>query len=293
MSDMSDPYFNDPDGFKPFSPEQPKSTGRGCFFYGCIGVLVVAALGAIALTVVSVVALRFGSRLVEEYTATQPVPVPIVELPAEEVEAIEQRVEAFETAAESGEEETTLRLTAEEINGLIAQNPDIRGRLAVEIEGDELRGKLSFPLEELGLPRVLFGGLQGRYLNGEARFRPILVGEGVMRVQVEELIVKGQPVPQEFLDGLNQGDSTIRFDEADGRKGEFMRRIERIDVEDGAVVLRARAVRDVPEAEPSEAVEEAPAEPDAIPETDLPEPSEPPPTPPEPPTAPDANAPEA
>lgn len=241
MGDPIDPYFDDFSDSKPFSSE-PKSSGRGCVFYGCVGVLIAGTLGAIALAVLSVFAIRFGSQLVEEYTATVAEPVPIVELASEEVEAIERRVETYQETAEEGEA-TTLSLTAEEINGLIARNPNLRGRVAVAIEGDELRGKISFPLENLGLPGVLFGGLRGRYLNGEARFQPILIGDGIMRIQVDELIVKGQPVPKEFLDQLNQGDSTIRFDQAGDGKGDFLRRLDRIDVENGAVILTSRGKR--------------------------------------------------
>lgn len=285
MSEMNDPYFNETDGSKAFPPNAP-STGRGCLFYGCLGVLVVGALGAVLLASVSFLALRYGSRLIEEYTATRAEPVPIVELPAEQVEAIEHRLDEFQTSVEA-DQGATLRLTAEEINALIARNPNLSGRLAVEIEGDVLRGKLSFPLEELGLPRMLLGGLKGRYLNGEARFRPILVGEGLLRIQIDELIVKGEPVPQEFLDNLNQGDNVIHFDREDREgKRDLMRSLERIDVEDGAVVLRARA-RKVP---PNASVDEAPQSPnsnadfDADPEH---EPSDPPhpPAPPPPPAS--------
>ncbi len=243
MGEGNDPYFDEGSGQKPDFPgvEGPR---RGCLFYGCIGVLVVGALVGALLAILSVVAYRFSSRMVERYTATAPDPVPVVKLPEPRIQSIEERVNAFEDAAEAGDA-ATLNLTAEELNALIARDPNLRGRVAVDIEGDLMQGQLSFPLEELGLPNIILGGLKGRYLNGMATFTPTLNPDGTIGVQIDDLTVKGQPVPDEFLKKLNEPGSAIRFDlDETGNKSRALRRLKEIEVRDGRLILKTRSADD-------------------------------------------------
>lgn len=266
MGDHNDPYFSQPIGDKGFGfePDRPR---RGCFFYGCLGVLIAGVVGVILLAMLSFTVYRVGSQLVAEYTATAPEPVPVVELPTERVEAIEARVEAFQDDARAGRA-ATIRLTPEEINGLIAADPNLRGRVAIDIVDDQIEGRISLPLESLGLPSVIYGGLKGRFLNGDARFTPVLKPDGGVTVRIDALSVKGVPAPRELLDRLNEGEIEIHFDQDEPRRGEFFRRVERIEVEDGALVLTSRpreaAGTDAttsPVTEPDDATEAPPAAP--------------------------------
>lgn len=280
MGDINDPYFDDLPAGKA-SPTGAEGRGRGCFFYGCLGALLIAVVGLVLVGIVGVYLARFSSRLIDEYTATSPEPVPVVELPKAEVEAIEGRVQAFQDAAGAGQA-STLVLSAQDLNALIAEDPNLRGRLAVEIEGNQLQGRLSFPLEELGLPGFLFGGLKGRYLNGSARMTPTLVSSGKLAVRIDELTVKGQPVSEEFLKALREGKAVIEFDFDEFKdKDGILRRIEAIEVRDGNLYLTAGPVRAGKSAEPSERSNE-----DESPETTLEAPPPAPPAPPEPPEPP-------
>jgi len=186
-------------------------------------------------------------------------------------------VDAFEAAARAGAP-ATLSLSAEDLNALIARDPAMRGRVALAIEGDQLRGHLSFPLEELGLPTLILGGLKGRYLNGTARFTPELEGDGKIRARIDELIVKGQAVPEDFVEQLREADISFDLAHDDPARQEFLQRLERIEIRDGHLILTAQP------ADPgAKAADDEPAA------AALPPPA--PPTPPSPPEGPGDDSP--
>ena len=78
-------------------------------------------------------------------------------------------MEAFRKAVEDGTATEPLVLTSDDLNALIDENDELKGTIYVKIEGDELKGQVSFPLEKLPLPMV-----KGRYLNGEADLKASL-----------------------------------------------------------------------------------------------------------------------
>ena len=67
---------------------------RGCFFYGCITglVLLVLVLGAL------MVGLHYVKKLVNQYTDTQPMEMPTVQMSQGEMDKVKQRFEAFQQA---------------------------------------------------------------------------------------------------------------------------------------------------------------------------------------------------
>ena len=76
------------------------------------------------------------------------------------------RVDAFRKALDSGKPSEPLVLDSDDINVLIADNPDLQDKVHVDIEGDKVNGQVSFPLEGIGLP-----AFKGRYLNGKATLK--------------------------------------------------------------------------------------------------------------------------
>src|SRR4051794_5260929 len=173
METMSHPE-SEP-GFKPEGPgplpaaggpfAEPPPSSRGCFFYGCLIMGIVSGLGLL-LVVGGSVALWFWYKgLVNEYTETTPVPLPVAQVSEDERKDIESRWEAFRKALDEGKE-AELVLNAEEINVLIEKEPKIKGKVyCKQIKDDEVTGQVSIPLGETGIP-----GLSGRYLNGSATF---------------------------------------------------------------------------------------------------------------------------
>ena len=86
-------------------------------------------------------------------------------MPAEKRQALKDRVEAFRKAVEAGTATEPLVLTSDDLNALIEENAELKGKVYVKIEGDEVKGQVSIPLERLAdLPMF-----KGRYLERRGR----------------------------------------------------------------------------------------------------------------------------
>jgi hypothetical protein len=227
---MSEPYAS--------VPNPPKK--HGCFFYGCLTLVVLAVLLGIAGFFTVRYALGKVNAFVQQYTDTRPAVLPKVEIDPADYEKLTQRVDQFKAAADGGKGEATLTLTAQDLNGLIANNADLaqlKGRLYVAIDGDQVKGQVSVPLAELaGVPGL--SGLQGRYLNGSAALK-VALSDGLLDVHIISLDVNGAPLPEQFLAAL-RGENLAKDATRDPKTAEALRRLESLEVKDGAVILKAR-----------------------------------------------------
>ena len=70
-------------------------------------------------------------------------------MPAEKRQALKDRVEAFRKAVDAGTPTEPLVLTSDDLNALIEENPELKGTIYVKVEGDEVKGQVSFPLDKL------------------------------------------------------------------------------------------------------------------------------------------------
>jgi hypothetical protein len=170
---------------------------RGCFFYGCITgvVLLVIVLGAL------MVGLHYVRKMVNQFTDSQPMELPMVQMPQEEIDKLKQRFEAFQKAVRDQRPTEPLVLTADDINALIASEPkrqDLKGKLYVGFAGDQIKGEVSVPLREIGL-----GMFRGRYLNGSATFN-LSFTNGTLWVAPQTIIVKGRPVPEMYMQEIRK-----------------------------------------------------------------------------------------
>ncbi len=268
--------------------------GLGCWVWGCLGVIVFMLIAIIGIGVASYF---IYMAQVEKYTDTQPSDLPVVEMEADELEALEKRIESFtnqvrsraeaatetDTATDNGAktdaEATTddsseseaasaelgnlpdqdpakapvreLVLTAEEINGLIASKPEMKGHVFVEIEDGIVSGEVSFPTD-------MIPGASGRFFNADAEFDVSLV-DGLLVVRLTDARVKGERVPQPLLDGFSRNNLAEELYN-DPKNAEMLRKFDSIEVVDDSIVLRLKE----PEA----------TEPEPIPESELdPEPT--------------------
>jgi hypothetical protein len=165
---------------------------RGCFFYGCITglVLLVLVLGAL------MVGLHYVKKMVNQYTDTKPMELPTVQMSQGEIDKVKQRFEAFQQAIREQRPTPPLELTADDINALIASGPErqaLKGKFYVSLEGDQLKGEVSMPLQQVGLSMF-----KGRYLNGSATFS-LSFTNGALSVAPQTINVKGKPLPETYL----------------------------------------------------------------------------------------------
>jgi hypothetical protein len=227
----SNPEFYDASRFTAEGYEPPRE--RGCFFYGCIIASVLAILLLIAVAVGFYLVYRALNQLVDEYTATAPRELPSVELPADERQTLRARFDAFRKAIDAGTPAESLVLSADDINALLEDDPNLKGKIYVTMEGDKLKGQISIPLGSIGLPM-----LSGRYLNGEAELKASL-SEGVLIVTLESIEVNGKKPPQQFLDSIRR-QNLAQDAYKDPKNAERIRKLESIEIKDGKIIIKAR-----------------------------------------------------
>ncbi len=227
-----DPAFDHAPKFSPeYDDSRPRQ--RGCFFYGCVIASVLAVLLIIALAVLAFLGMRLFSGLVDEWTSPVPAELPKVQVSEEERKSVRERVDAFKKALEAGTATDPLVLTSDDLNALIEENPDFRGKVFARVEGDKLKGQISIPLDKLKI-----GMLSGRYLNGEAELKASL-SDGFLVVTLETLEVNGKRPPENFLVGLRK--QNLAKDAYDNTKNaEMIRRFESLEIKDGTIILKPR-----------------------------------------------------
>ncbi len=219
-----------------FTPEPPQALPkqRGCFFYGCIIASILAVLFVILVAVIAYFGYRFFNKLVEEYTSTAPLELPKVDMPAEKRQAVKDRVEAFRKAVEAGTPTEPLVLTSDDLNALIEENPEFKGVIYVKVEGDEIKGQVSIPLDKLKI-----GMVRGRYLNGEADFKASLK-DGVLIVTLDSIEVNGKKAPDEMMRGIRE-QNLAKDAYKEEKNAEMIRKLESLEIKDGKIILKVRA----------------------------------------------------
>ncbi len=228
---------NDPDFFETpkFSSEafQPPKQ-RGCFFYGCVIASVLAALMVVLLAVVSFFLYRFTTKMVDEYTGTAPRELPVVKLTPEERATVKTRLLEFRAAVTAGTPTEPLVLSGDDLNALIEDDPDLKGKAFIKIEDDVIKGQISIPLESVGLKMF-----KGRYLNGEADIKALLIS-GVLIVTLDSIEVNGKRPPEEILQGIRQ-QNLAKDIYKDPKNAEMIRKLESIQIKDGKITIKVRA----------------------------------------------------
>jgi hypothetical protein len=209
--------------------DQPAKPRRGCFFYGCLTCVVLLGLvmGALLL------GLHYVKKVVNRFTDTQPMALPTVQMPQDEVDKLRKRFEAFQAAVREQRPSSPLTLTSDDINALVASGTGreaLKGKVYVSLEGDQLKGQVSVPLREVGL-----GMFKGRYLNGTATFGMSL-HNGLLVVSPRTILVKGNPLPETFMQKLRQENlaaGIVKSPEAVA----VLQGLEDIQVKDGKLVV--------------------------------------------------------
>ena len=172
--------------------DQVAKPRRGCFFYGCITSLVLLAIVLAAVLAV----LHYAKKMINQYTDSQPMELPTVQMSQGEIDKLKQRFEAFEEAVRAQRPTQPLTLSADDINALIASGPKqqaLQGKFYLSLDGDQVKGEVSVPLREMGLRMF-----KGRYLNGSATFS-LSFRDGTLWVSPQTIMVKGKPLPEVYM----------------------------------------------------------------------------------------------
>ncbi|MCY2991834.1 MAG: hypothetical protein NTY19_28755 [Planctomycetota bacterium] len=233
----------------PDSSAQAPREKHGCLFWGCLTavVLVLLTIGCSFVGYHYVVGKL--QQAIEIYTAAAPESFPTVAMPDEQrqviierADAVRQRFEVEPTPDDPGiltDEDRTLVLTAEELNVLLQKNTELKDRFYVNLDGDEIKARISLPLSELG-----WKPLQGRFLNGEARIVVVLV-DGEPHFYLRDVRVKGQPLPEELRRGIEKQDINPRAQNQQPQPPPA-RKLEKVEVKDGRLIIVLRKEPNAP-----------------------------------------------
>ncbi|MGA2554841.1 MAG: hypothetical protein ABSG04_01020 [Verrucomicrobiota bacterium] len=222
----------------PPPPSQPPKK-HGCFFYGCITSLILVLVLAVGLFF----GVRYGlsrlNRLVAQYSDTSPVPLPVVQLPPQEMQAVLDRITAFSDALDAHSNTAPLILTGEQVNALLASRPELavfKGKFFVSFEGEQAKAQISLPLESL--PKLPMVDTAGRYLNGSGTFR-LAITNGILSVILTSLEVKGQSASPAFLAAFQN--NNLAQNANNPSNAAVFNQIESLQVTNGSLVIQAKS----------------------------------------------------
>jgi hypothetical protein len=204
--------------------------GRGWLF-GCLIVLIIGMIAVIVLASTVYVGLR---NLRDSVTDTAPQELPITELSAETLEAAQAKVAVFKEAVTNDQPTVPLVLSQDDLNALVQGDSDykyMKDKIHFSLEGDEIGGAISIPLEALG---VSF--LEGRYINGAATFS-VFLRDGLLHVYIRSLELKGEPAPEAFLSGIRTENLAKDPQRDDPEFREVLERLESVEIKDGQLIV--------------------------------------------------------
>ena len=202
---------------------------RGCLFYGCIisVVLLLLVMGAL------LVGWHYVKKMVNHYTDTQPMELPTVQMPQADVNRLKARFKAFEAAVRDHRPAEPLTLSSDDINALIASIPEnevLKGKIYITLKGDQLKGQVSVPLQQVGL-----GMFKGRYLNGTATFA-VSLRNGVLAVSPRTLVAKGNPLPEICMQKIRQENLAAGVAN-DPQAVALLQGLEDLQIRDGSLIV--------------------------------------------------------
>ncbi len=206
-----------------------------CLVVGCVAVLVVAVLIAVA---VGIAYSKFG-KLVEQYTDGTPAELPSTEMAQADVDVLFARVDEYRSALEAGEASEPLELTQDDLNVLIQHDDSLaffRGKLYLTLDDDRLGGEVSIPLDKLPIP-VPIPGASGRYFNGTASF-DVMFRDGRLTVHLESASLKGEPLPEQFVKEIRAKNLAEDWQQNGGQELQELRKyVETVEVSESLLII--------------------------------------------------------
>jgi hypothetical protein len=210
-------------------PPRPRG-GVGCFAKGCLALIVVV--------LVVIGCLFFIGR---SFTRSKPAALPVEKLSPQALENVEERIDRFEAApaatpapappgqtppAPAPTPERELKVSAAEINGLIAKNKNSRGHAYVTLSGNTANVQISIPSEKVpGFPKGYLNGTFTITTDGPTPIREL---------RVSRIWANGVPVPASVLSMQYRGQSLLGI----ALDAVAPYHVSTAEVRDGVLVLR-------------------------------------------------------
>jgi len=210
---------------------------RGCLFYGCLSLIIVGIAVATMLTIGIFVAKKKLMALVNDYTDAAPQAIETVTYPPPEREALQTRLTAFKDAIDKGKAGDELVLNATDLNVLIGENAELKGKLFITFEDDQVKAKVALPLDALAEVPGL-GKLKGRYLNGAGALR-VALDSGLLDVRVESIQVRNKPLPAIVMTELKKN-NLARDANQNPQQAKEIQKYDSLRIKDGKLIIRSK-----------------------------------------------------
>jgi len=149
------------------------------------------------------------------------------------LKSLQDRVASFSRTLDGQAGPRELILSADDINALIqndSQYKDLRNKLYVMLEGDQIKGKLSMPLDDVGF--------KGRYLNGLATIK-VTLADGVLNINLKDVQVGDKPLPPAMLSELRKYNFAQNV-QTDPDAQRSLQKFESIQVKESKLIIRAK-----------------------------------------------------
>lgn len=210
---------------------------RGCLFYGCLTLIIVGLAVAAMLTIGFFVAKKKLLALVDDYTDPAPQPIETITYPPPERESLQTRLTAFKEAIDKNRAGEELVLTATDLNVLIGENADVKGKLFITLEDDQVKAKVAMPLDALG-DVTGFAKLKGRYLNGSGALR-VALEAGQLDVRVESIQVRNKPLPAIIMTELKKN-NLARDVNRNPEQARELQKYDSLRIQDNKIIIRSK-----------------------------------------------------
>lgn len=206
---------------------QVRRRRRTWLWYAGLALVALAGLGLAAVTALFL----YWRSLVQTYTTPTPEPLPAVRGTEMDRTALVVRWSLFFENVRQGVPTPPFEITADEINLLLAADPQVGDRLRIELTNGSVFGRFTFPLAQSGKRE-----LAHRHLNGRARLQLDLT-DGWLTVTVAEMEANGRPIPNWLLRRL-QRENLLRDVDRQPEMLEFLRQLAAIEVVGDRLILR-------------------------------------------------------
>ncbi|GIX00512.1 MAG: hypothetical protein KatS3mg111_3844 [Pirellulaceae bacterium] len=174
-------------------------------------------------------------RQIHAYTSDVPRPLPIAELPPRTLEQVEEQVEQVLVHAETpSEAPEPIVLNADLINGLIADQPRLRGRLFVEIADGVIHIDIS-------LPASMIPGAGGRYINGSVSARGSWKADS-WELEIVKATANDREIPAALVEEMLQQQAQMWLEKRDDVR-RWLDLVEEISVREREIWIRPRPGR--------------------------------------------------
>ena len=199
---------------------------KGCLI--ALGIVV-----GIFLIVTGIVAYKGYSMYKEaiSWTDDKPVELNIPEVSEEKKKSADEKLKLLIESVDKSRG-GSYSFDADELNALIAEDPAFSGKAVFVIKGDEVKAKVSFPLD-------MIPGFGGRYMNGDITLTPGMEN-GRPVVKVSDLVVNGKHPPEDFMKGIKKTNA-LEGSYKDPERAKVLERIKNITVENGEIKIELKA----------------------------------------------------